>query len=1226
MHLMTNTKNAEKAAEEKYDVVYHFKFWLVRIADNGHLSLDPNLDLHTAAVTGNVGLVHYALTHGQPVNSILHGLLPIHAACSGGSEQVLRMLIDRGADVNAPRLPRRYFDPRQQTMLLGQTGSTPLHFAAANGHDKIVRILLACGAIQRPDKSGNTPEMVAEQSGHKDVVETFRTWEAMLEEEREKVREREEESKKGLSRNGMEHSSSSRSQAIVDEDDDGDHVSPTLEKQAAWKGKGRAESFADRQQKLRIRKSIDHMFGGRRGGSLRIAPSKTDKTDVPESRRSMDETPSSSSASLAAQRLGIDDDRKSSLPGFLGRAAHPFHRKSHTSETDLQHIRGRSRVPQPEDGQNSGPSSIRQMSKHTLLQLFRRGHNGSPPSSSPSPPRTTIPILPTDDLDESVERIKRLSMDGIRPAPYSRPRSGSQVSFQNPLVSRPPSIGGSSASHGQPRSVSAPYSKTEFGEGTPSDSAAETESFTTARDRRGSQSSQTASSESGTALKPLSRIDTQLSKSTSNGDANSDEKKEPKSILKTRAETLSSPSSPRGFARLSPWHEPSTPSPLGGPKPRSATMPTSYFQSPLSPQKNKTNESSTTLGSKGFSASANEESPDFDRREKEDGIGESIWDRAAARNSAKGRSRGASFTSMTGSSVSGWAAPSTISLSLLQEPEGTDWTFATQRPPIRLPSLRRYGRSRNNTVSTMTSMASNGAFSIETMESNLTPPSLSSSHFASGSSGRPRSEDGISIRERVIRRVGKRRADGPEFLYTVPIKGHVEEQKEQEEIEKAKREAVERRKRTEQEILKAMAHPDADDSSLTLAEQLAAYGDIMAMQDSLSRDSHDRPPSSTSSSAEVSRSYARRPSLKKTDSTDSNATIKTENSRRPKSQVRKASSVPVSASHSRNGSDLGNKTAHTGHKMDTEARQEALRLMPGLDTLFTTHAPSAAIPSINRIYETRAAAYRDKGLALKRQAPLYGSSAKNPNRPPVRIEDHWLMAGIGRKNSDVPGQTRPQRAVSLSTHPVMEEREINRPAISAPMMISHTDAPTISPRKLGRSTDGPAPATSFQGKPMLKTATTASKIDTTASVVSPAMVNARPVIDPTSEGAAVLSNGSRLGKTLTNFGASAFGVGTGTARRRASGPLFDEKTNSPDDHSPLGKGTVDEPWFSGATTRKTDVAVPNPSVPTTTSEARQTSGGGGGEVEQVPPAVAGLHKHRWGDGLKSAMRLGKSRS
>lgn len=83
---------------------------------NGHDYVEavPNLELHSAAAEGNVGLVHYALTHGQPINSILHGLQPIHAAAAGGSLSALRMLIDRGADVNAPRLPRRYSSERNK--------------------------------------------------------------------------------------------------------------------------------------------------------------------------------------------------------------------------------------------------------------------------------------------------------------------------------------------------------------------------------------------------------------------------------------------------------------------------------------------------------------------------------------------------------------------------------------------------------------------------------------------------------------------------------------------------------------------------------------------------------------------------------------------------------------------------------------------------------------------------------------------------------------------------------------------------------------------------------------------------------------------------------------------------------------------------------------------------------------------------------------------------------
>ncbi|EJD51556.1 hypothetical protein AURDEDRAFT_22410, partial [Auricularia subglabra TFB-10046 SS5] len=77
----------------------------------------------------------YALTHGQPVNSVLDGVLPLHAACSSGIEAVVKLLLEYGADPNAARLPRkRTTDKNKSHTIIGTTGSTPLHFAAANGH------------------------------------------------------------------------------------------------------------------------------------------------------------------------------------------------------------------------------------------------------------------------------------------------------------------------------------------------------------------------------------------------------------------------------------------------------------------------------------------------------------------------------------------------------------------------------------------------------------------------------------------------------------------------------------------------------------------------------------------------------------------------------------------------------------------------------------------------------------------------------------------------------------------------------------------------------------------------------------------------------------------------------------------------------------------------------------------------------------------------------------
>ncbi|KAJ3508043.1 hypothetical protein NLJ89_g5974 [Agrocybe chaxingu] len=152
-----------KAADAKYNVTTEF----------------PSLGLHAAAATGNVGLVEYALDHGQPVNSVLDGVLPLHAACAGGNVQIVKVLIDHGADVNAPRLPRKYSDKNRDASapIVGTSGSTPLHFAAANGNTEVVRLLLLHGAhANRADKHGVTPETLAQEQGWLECAKLLREW------------------------------------------------------------------------------------------------------------------------------------------------------------------------------------------------------------------------------------------------------------------------------------------------------------------------------------------------------------------------------------------------------------------------------------------------------------------------------------------------------------------------------------------------------------------------------------------------------------------------------------------------------------------------------------------------------------------------------------------------------------------------------------------------------------------------------------------------------------------------------------------------------------------------------------------------------------------------------------------------------------------------------------------------------------------------------------------
>ncbi|CAG8579394.1 8667_t:CDS:2, partial [Funneliformis mosseae] len=149
-----------------------------------------NLGLHSGAAAGNLGLVKFALDHGQPIDSVLNGVLPIHVACINGNVSVVQYLIERGADVNAPRLSHKFNGTeknRATDQTVGTTGSTALHFAAANGCTQTVELLLKKGArVDVADKYGSTPLSVAMAKNHADVIELLKIYGAIQAAEKQK--------------------------------------------------------------------------------------------------------------------------------------------------------------------------------------------------------------------------------------------------------------------------------------------------------------------------------------------------------------------------------------------------------------------------------------------------------------------------------------------------------------------------------------------------------------------------------------------------------------------------------------------------------------------------------------------------------------------------------------------------------------------------------------------------------------------------------------------------------------------------------------------------------------------------------------------------------------------------------------------------------------------------------------------------------------------------------
>ncbi|XP_071572585.1 uncharacterized protein [Temnothorax nylanderi] len=126
---------------------------------------DPEIAelLHLAASKGRKDVVKVLMTRGADVDAItVNNLTPLCFATREGYDEIVEILIAGGANVNVK----------------STENVTPLHLAAVNGHGKVVKVLLDNKAnINVKDNNNKTPVELAVTYGHLQVVKLLLQYE-----------------------------------------------------------------------------------------------------------------------------------------------------------------------------------------------------------------------------------------------------------------------------------------------------------------------------------------------------------------------------------------------------------------------------------------------------------------------------------------------------------------------------------------------------------------------------------------------------------------------------------------------------------------------------------------------------------------------------------------------------------------------------------------------------------------------------------------------------------------------------------------------------------------------------------------------------------------------------------------------------------------------------------------------------------------------------------------
>lgn len=165
------------------------------IQDSPDLINKPDSDRQTpltkAVTAGQIEVVRFLLDHGADINGAGY---PINVAVKSGNRTMVELLIKRGAKIDDPDdSPNRSgttplylavqggYQTITEVLLANHakpnpfnSGFTPLHYATQDGQDKLVKTLLAAGAkINCEDTRGQTPLSLAVKSGSLETVKTL---------------------------------------------------------------------------------------------------------------------------------------------------------------------------------------------------------------------------------------------------------------------------------------------------------------------------------------------------------------------------------------------------------------------------------------------------------------------------------------------------------------------------------------------------------------------------------------------------------------------------------------------------------------------------------------------------------------------------------------------------------------------------------------------------------------------------------------------------------------------------------------------------------------------------------------------------------------------------------------------------------------------------------------------------------------------------------------------